>query len=132
MTDIQAALGIHQLPRLDDAIDRRAEHWAIYDPALAHLTLVLPAETREHMRHARHLYQVRLGRDVSLTHDELLNALHIRNIGDRGPLAWCPLSLTIVTDMTSIPHRYPMRPKSPKPPSGCPSVASSVIKIEAT
>jgi dTDP-4-amino-4,6-dideoxygalactose transaminase len=69
MTDIQAALGIHQLPRLDDAIDRRAEHWAVYDRALADLPLVLPAEIPEHMRHARHLYQVRLGRDVTLTRD---------------------------------------------------------------
>jgi dTDP-4-amino-4,6-dideoxygalactose transaminase len=81
MTDIQAALGIHQLPRLDDAIERRAQHWAVYDRALADLPLVLPAEIPEHMRHARHLYQVRLAPEASLTRDEVLTALHVRNIG---------------------------------------------------
>ena len=33
MTDVQAALGLHQLPRLDRWIDRRAELWERYDRA---------------------------------------------------------------------------------------------------
>jgi dTDP-4-amino-4,6-dideoxygalactose transaminase len=39
MTDVQAALGIHQLPHLDEWIDRRADRWAQYDAALADLPL---------------------------------------------------------------------------------------------
>ena len=42
MTDIQAALGIHQLPRLDAWIDRRAELWERYDALLEGLPLSTP------------------------------------------------------------------------------------------
>jgi dTDP-4-amino-4,6-dideoxygalactose transaminase len=81
MTDIQAALGIHQLSRLDAAIDRRAEHWTAYDRDLADLPLVLPPKSPGHVRHARHLYQVRVGPDSPLGRDELIDGLHLRNIG---------------------------------------------------
>ena len=37
MTDMQAALGIHQLPQLDAWIDRRAELWTRYDELLLRL-----------------------------------------------------------------------------------------------
>jgi dTDP-4-amino-4,6-dideoxygalactose transaminase len=81
MTDIQAALGIHQLPRIDQLIERRAEHWAAYDRDLADLPLVLPPETPAHMRHARHLYQVRVLPETGITRDEMLDELHLRKIG---------------------------------------------------
>ena len=58
MTDVQAALGIHQLPHLDEWIDRRADRWAQYDAALADLPLDLPPAPDSDTRHARHLYQV--------------------------------------------------------------------------
>ncbi|MBN8868932.1 MAG: DegT/DnrJ/EryC1/StrS aminotransferase family protein [Solirubrobacterales bacterium] len=81
MTDVQAALGIHQLPRLDRWIDRRAEIWDSYDRDLADLPLTLPAAVPDHVRHARHIYQVRLRPDAGLTRDQLLEELHRRNIG---------------------------------------------------
>jgi dTDP-4-amino-4,6-dideoxygalactose transaminase len=81
MTDIQAALGIHQLPRLDQMIERRAEHWIAYDRDLADLPLALPPETPAHVRHARHLYQVRVLPEAGITRDELLDELHLRKIG---------------------------------------------------
>jgi dTDP-4-amino-4,6-dideoxygalactose transaminase len=81
MTDVQAALGIHQLLRLDDAIERRATHWLAYDRDLAGLPLTLPAVPPGHLRHARHLYQVRVTADAPLERDELVDALHARNIG---------------------------------------------------
>ncbi len=81
MTDIQAALGIHQLPRLDAWIDRRAEHWEAYDRDLAELPLVLPPETPAHIRHARHLYQVRVLPESGLTRDQVLDELHRHKIG---------------------------------------------------
>ena len=59
MTDVQAALGIHQLPHLDD-VDRRGgpSIWERYDELLADLPSRSPAARAALMRHARHLYTV--------------------------------------------------------------------------
>jgi dTDP-4-amino-4,6-dideoxygalactose transaminase len=81
MTDVQAALGLHQLPRLDQWIDIRAELWERYDELLAGLPLRTPPPPEAGTRHARHLYQVLLEPDAPLTRDELLDALQKRNIG---------------------------------------------------
>lgn len=81
MTDIQAALGLHQLPQLDGWIDQRAAQWERYGELLADLPLDLPAEPQEGTRHARHLYTVLIRSDAKLTRDELLAALTARNIG---------------------------------------------------
>ncbi len=81
MTDIQAAMGVHQLPHLDEWIDRRAQLWERYDELLQGLPLRTPAPAEPNTRHARHLYQVLLGPDAALTRDELIDALTQRNIG---------------------------------------------------
>ncbi len=81
MTDIQAAVGVHQLPRLDAWIDRRAELWERYDELLAGLPLATPPPPDPETRHARHLYQVLLGPEAPMTRDELLEGLTQRNIG---------------------------------------------------
>ena len=82
MTDVQAALGIHQLPHLDAWIDRRRELWDQYDAALSHLPLDLPAPEGEGMRHARHLYQVQVKPGESaLDRDAMLDWLHRHKIG---------------------------------------------------
>ncbi len=81
MTDVQAALGLTQLPRLDDWIDRRAELWTRYDELLDGLPLHTPMPPAEGTRHARHLYQVQLTDEAPLGRDELLGALHECNIG---------------------------------------------------
>ena len=62
MNDISAAVGIHQLARLDGWIERRAELADLYDAALAGLPLELPPRPPAHARHAHHLYIVRLRR----------------------------------------------------------------------
>ncbi len=81
MTDVQASLGLTQLPRLDEWIDRRAELWDRYDGALADLPLSTPPPPEPGTRHARHLYQVLIEPDAPLARDELLNALNERNVG---------------------------------------------------
>jgi dTDP-4-amino-4,6-dideoxygalactose transaminase len=80
MTDVQAALGLRQLPQLDEWIDCRATQWAIYDEALADLPLELPPPVPEHVHHARHLYQV-LVRPGAQTRDEVLDGLTAQKIG---------------------------------------------------
>jgi dTDP-4-amino-4,6-dideoxygalactose transaminase len=60
MMDLQAAIGLHQLARIDALQARRAEIWARYDAALTGLPLRLPAPTAAGDVHARHLYTVLL------------------------------------------------------------------------
>jgi dTDP-4-amino-4,6-dideoxygalactose transaminase len=81
MTDVQAALGIHQLPRLDGWIDERARLWDRYDRLLEDLPLETPPAPEPGTRHARHLYQVLLEPGARLERDELLDALTARQIG---------------------------------------------------
>lgn len=58
MTDVQAALGIHQLKRLDESWDRRNAIWNRYNQSFSGLPVHLPAPDEPDMRHARHLYTV--------------------------------------------------------------------------
>jgi dTDP-4-amino-4,6-dideoxygalactose transaminase len=81
MNDVQAALGLHQLPRLDAWIDRRAELWERYDALLAGLPLQTPAPPEPHTRHARHLYQVLVEPAAGLSRDGLIEQLNAHNIG---------------------------------------------------
>ncbi len=81
MTDVQAALGLIQLPQLDGWIERRRELWERYDELLDGLALETPPPALPHTRHARHLYQVQLTSGAPLGRDELIQALHERNIG---------------------------------------------------
>ncbi len=81
LTDLQAAIGIHQLPRLDAWIDRRAEIWTLYESLLDGLPLTLPPGPQEKTRHARHLYTVLVDPDAPLTRDELLDHMTKSRIG---------------------------------------------------
>jgi dTDP-4-amino-4,6-dideoxygalactose transaminase len=81
MTDVQAAVGLHQLPRLDGWIDQRADLWDRYDTALAGLPLETPPPQAAGTRHARHLYQVLLAPGERVSRDELLDGLNERMIG---------------------------------------------------
>jgi dTDP-4-amino-4,6-dideoxygalactose transaminase len=81
MTDVQAAVGLHQLPRLDPWIERREQLWSRYDELLAGLPLQTPMPAEPHTKHARHLYQVLVDPAASLSRDELLNGLTARKIG---------------------------------------------------
>ena len=81
MHDVSAAVGIHQLARLDGWIERRAELAALYDRRLAGLPLELLPPVPAHARHAHHLYMVRLATGAGIDRDALAHALRVRNIG---------------------------------------------------
>src|SRR5947209_8097003 len=123
MTDVQAALGIHQLPRLDDWIDARAERWARYDELLDGLPVTTPPPAAPATRHARHLYQVLLDPDAPASRDEVLDGLTARRIGagvhyravhlhpyyrDRYRLD--PASLPVATDISNRTVSLPLSP----------------------
>jgi len=82
MMDIQAALGIHQLKRLEAGLARREELWKRYDEAFKDLPLVTPAPPEKNTRHARHLYTILVKlEDVKADRDTIQQALHEENIG---------------------------------------------------
>lgn len=81
MSDVAAAIGIHQLRRLDTGIDRREEIRRFYDERLSSLPLEFEPETGPGIRHARHLYSVRVRADAPVTRDELILGLAEHGVG---------------------------------------------------
>jgi dTDP-4-amino-4,6-dideoxygalactose transaminase len=81
ITDLQAALGLSQLGKLDDFIARRQELVARYDRLLAYLPLTLPSAQPE-AGSAWHLYVVRLQLDrMSLSHRQVFEGLRAAGVG---------------------------------------------------
>ena len=85
MMDLQAAIGIHQLEKIDGYWERRRVIWTRYQEAFADLPLSLPAplETETGTRHALHLYTVLVDpkRTGGITRDHFLMHLHRLGIG---------------------------------------------------
>ena len=82
MTDVQAALGIHQLSRIEQWHKRREEIWERYNQAFQKLPLQLPLGEEENTRHARHLYTVLIKDDnLKCDRDKILQALQEEGIG---------------------------------------------------
>jgi dTDP-4-amino-4,6-dideoxygalactose transaminase len=81
MTDVQASLGIHQLPHLDEWIDIRREQAGRYDAMLGHLPLTTPPPTDPQARHAHHLYTVLVDRDAAVNRDDVLRTLTEQRVG---------------------------------------------------
>jgi len=82
MMDIQAALGIHQLKRIEKNWERRRQVWSAYQEELGDLPLTLPAPLEEGTRHAYHLYTVLVDPGRSrITRDQFMTAMTAENIG---------------------------------------------------
>jgi dTDP-4-amino-4,6-dideoxygalactose transaminase len=58
MMDLQAAIGLHQLARIEEHLRRREAIWAAYDEGFADLPIERPAPVEFGSRHARHLYTI--------------------------------------------------------------------------
>ncbi len=82
MMDLQAAMGIAQMPSIDEYLARRQQIWRHYDEAFRDVPLALPAPQESGTVHARHLYTVLLKLDdVRCGRDEFMEGLHRENIG---------------------------------------------------
>jgi dTDP-4-amino-4,6-dideoxygalactose transaminase len=82
MMDLQAALGLHQLERVESNWRRREEIWQRYNAAFAGWPVTLPAEPEPDTRHAYHLYTILVDEEVAhISRDEFLNAMTANNIG---------------------------------------------------
>lgn len=82
MMDLQAAIGIHQLQRIELYWQRREEIWNRYNEAFANLPIWLPAAPEPDTRHAYHLYSILVDEaKTGISRDAFLDAMTKQNIG---------------------------------------------------
>ena len=82
MMDLQAAIGIHQLERVDRCWHRWQEIWNRYNDAFRELAVKLPSDPKEKTRHALHLYTILIDEErCGLSRDEFIVRLHRDKIG---------------------------------------------------
>lgn len=82
MTDLQAAIGIHQFAHIEKWLGRRQEIWRRYDAAFTDLPIGLPAPDDPDSRHARHLYRLEIDeRECGITRNAFMQRLHELGIG---------------------------------------------------
>ncbi len=82
MMDLQAALGIHQLERVETSWIRRQSIWNRYQEAFADLPIGTPQEAEENTRHAYHLYTITVEEDrCGVSRDEFIASMTKANVG---------------------------------------------------
>ncbi len=81
LTDIAAALGIHQLKKAHRFQQQRAAIAAAYDAGFADLPVVLPPRAAPGDTHAWHLYVLRLTEAAPIGRDALIERLFAAGIG---------------------------------------------------
>ena len=81
LTDIAAALGIHQLKKAHRFQQRRAQIAARFDEAFADLPVITPPRPLAGDLHAWHLYALRLGDDAGIARDRFIEQLFELGIG---------------------------------------------------
>ena len=80
MTELQAALGLSQMQRLEEFVIKRHELASRYDNLLQDLPITLPWQHPDSYS-ARHLYVIRLQLEqINITHLDVFNALHAAGI----------------------------------------------------
>jgi dTDP-4-amino-4,6-dideoxygalactose transaminase len=113
MMDLQAAIGLHQMRRVDEYWKRRVEIWERYNEAFAGLPVQLPAALEAGSRHALHLYTLLVDEAASpVSRDTMILELHRRNIGTgvhyraipvhrvyQERFGWCPEEYPIATSI---------------------------------
>jgi dTDP-4-amino-4,6-dideoxygalactose transaminase len=103
--DLQAALGLHQLRRLDGFIEERRRRAGVYDAAFRQMPgFLLPKPVPYPARHAWHLYTPFVDLDhLSIDRDRFINELKARNIG-------AGLHYTAVHEFSYYVRRFGWRP----------------------
>jgi len=81
MTDIAAAIGIHQIKKLPRFLDRRRYLAQRYLKALVDLPLILPIGETDNGSHSWHLFVIRLENNIRINRDDLIKFLSDKGIG---------------------------------------------------
>jgi dTDP-4-amino-4,6-dideoxygalactose transaminase len=82
MMDLQAAIGIHQLKRIENYWRRRREIWNHYIDELGNLNIDVPASVNPDAKHSYHLFTIRVNKKrAGINRDDFMQKLHEMNIG---------------------------------------------------
>ena len=82
MMDLQAAIGIHQLRRVEQTWNRRKEIWDEYDRAFSRLPVLSLLSPEPGTRHGLHLYTLLIDeRRTGISRDAFLREMGTQNIG---------------------------------------------------
>ena len=82
MFDIQAALALAQLARMDDMQRRRFEAVDVYEQAFRDVPQLRLQKTPEYCHHSRHLYILRIVPEMlTISRDQFIEELKARNVG---------------------------------------------------
>jgi len=82
LTDINAALGLHQLDRIESSWKRRREIWGRYNDAFKKFACWTPPDVQDGCVHAYHLYTLFIDVErIGKSRDEVRKKLYELNIG---------------------------------------------------
>lgn len=82
MFDIQAALALAQLARMDDMQRRRFEAVDVYEQAFRDVPQLRLQKTPDYCHHSRHLYILRIVPEMlTISRDQFIEELKARNVG---------------------------------------------------
>ena len=82
MTDLQAALGLHQIKRIEAYWQRRKQIWKRYVSAFRELPLEVQDYDEPHCRHAYHLFTIFVSKKrCGISRDGFLDEMTRNNIG---------------------------------------------------
>jgi dTDP-4-amino-4,6-dideoxygalactose transaminase len=81
MTDIQAAIGLHQLRRLEENLKIREKYFHMYNEAFKNIKEIITPKEEGKIRHARHLYSIIIKTQfLKINRDKFTEALQAENI----------------------------------------------------
>lgn len=82
MTDLQAAIGIPQLKRLENFIAARNKKAQLYDHGFSDIEQITTPRIKTNIKHARHIYPILLNEELMMIgRNEFIEELGRRNIG---------------------------------------------------
>jgi dTDP-4-amino-4,6-dideoxygalactose transaminase len=82
LSDIQAAIGIHQLRKLESFVETRTRYARIYNSRLAGVEQFELPPDHSGDRHAWHIYTLRLNLNkLTINRDEFITAMRVKGIG---------------------------------------------------
>ncbi|MCD6352992.1 MAG: DegT/DnrJ/EryC1/StrS family aminotransferase [Proteobacteria bacterium] len=82
MFDLQAAVGLHQMDRIDQFRENRKKYVTRYNEAFKEILEVEPLRTKPDVKHAHHIYPILLNLNMlTADRDQIMNAIQAENIG---------------------------------------------------
>ena len=82
MSDINSAIGIHQLKKIDRFLTLRKKYTALYDLAFNQIPELETLQTREYAESSHHLYIISLRLEqLTVSRDQFIDAIQSTGIG---------------------------------------------------